>query len=188
MRIIRANQRFVAEVRRSQCTGCGSLPSPLDDIIKEGLMEFNGCIVLKALLKRSPGLRLSDFPDKTGAECFVNHIHVGDYASTGKLETAFGFFYALAEIAPRSKVAMPLSGIISVDDSSVAIRFHAVRHGEKWLCDDLEQYQCEGVAEVDIYSPEHMDKRDFTLGEMTIDISKFILDASRRQEGARVDD
>ena len=32
--------------------------------------------------------------------------------------------------------------------------FHVARFGERWLCDDLEKYQQEGIAEINVFSPE----------------------------------
>ena len=113
----------------------------------------NGCIVLKALQNRCPGLKLSDFPDKTGYECFVNHLHITEYIGADNMGIAIGVFYAIAKLAVNDKVSMPLAGIIGFDDTDMTIRFHVVRDRESWLCDDLEEYRYEGIAEVCIYAP-----------------------------------
>lgn len=153
MKVIRANKRFLNAIGQVSCNISAALPPPLLDIVKDGLRIVNGCIVLEALQSRCPGLKPSDFPDKTGYECFVNHLHITEYIDADNMEIAIGFFYAIAKLAIIDKVSMPLAGIIGFDDTDVTIRFHVAREGESWLCDDLEEYQYEGIAEVCIYAP-----------------------------------
>jgi hypothetical protein len=55
---------------------------PLSDqlnTIASGMVVIDGCYLLSREAKKNINARVSDFSDKTGYECFVNHVHIDDY-------------------------------------------------------------------------------------------------------------
>jgi hypothetical protein len=91
--------------------------------------------------------QLSDFPDRTGYECFVNHVHIDDYVSDASPPALAALGVAFAErlcdalTAHGGKFAV----IVSSDDTSCSVRFHRLRDGEQRVADNLESYRDEGV-------------------------------------------
>jgi len=124
------------------------LPEGLEELIASGFVDTGQCICLKALAERAHA-EPDDFPDCTGYECFVNLVHVDDYASTNM--TAIGITF-LSEISRLLRERFPersFRGIITIDEATCTVRFHAVRLGEQWLGDDLDKYE-ERVGVIDI--------------------------------------
>jgi hypothetical protein len=116
------------------------LPDRLQEILASGVIEIGPCVFLKALAEGAHA-SADDFPDVTGYECFVNHVHIEDYARTNM--TAIGVTL-LCEISLVLRQRFPersFRGIIADDENSCTVRFHTVRLGEQWLLDDLDEYE-----------------------------------------------
>lgn len=104
------------------------------------LLEVEGCVFLKALFEADHSGRQS-FPDDTGYECFVNHIHMDDFVDDNLVSAGIVF---LNEISIRLNRQLPnrqFTGIISADNEGCVVRFHSIRPGEQWVGDDLEAYE-----------------------------------------------
>jgi len=137
------------------------LSESLRNLLVSQIVEFEGCIFLEPLLKLSPNATLSLFPDRTGFECFVNHIHVEDYldqndgtnpTSNLQLASCIRFAMKLKERLGEYQSKGRFRVIITSDDETCTVRFHKIRENETWLSEDLEQYREEavGVIETDM--------------------------------------
>ena len=83
---MKANQNMDAlydEIRQENLDDPRALPQKLLMVLNGGFVEEDQCVFLSSLKKRTPVKRI-DFPDCTGYECFVNHIHVEDYLENGR--------------------------------------------------------------------------------------------------------
>jgi hypothetical protein len=91
-----------------------------------------------------------DFPDRTGYECFANHIHIKDYIEHESPEYMVGQALALAvHLNERLSAVAPDSAfrfIIAADEAGCTLRFHTARIGEEWVASDLEKYAEEAIA------------------------------------------
>lgn len=131
------------------------LSESLRNLLVSQIVEFEGCFFLEPLLKLSPNATLLHFPDRTGFECFVNHIHVEDYLDrnggtdpTSNLQLASGIRFAreLKEKLDEYRSQGRFRIIVTSDDETCIVRFHKVRENETWLSEDLEQYREEAVC------------------------------------------
>jgi hypothetical protein len=134
------------------------LDENLRHLLDSQIIEVENCFFLEVLWKKSPAVSLSLFPDRTGFECFINHIHIEDYLDssnstnlTSDLQLTNGFKFAtklkekLAEYRPEVRFRV----IIASDDETCTVRFHKIRNNEHWLSDDLEEYQEEAICVMD---------------------------------------
>jgi hypothetical protein len=107
------------------------------------LTTADGSVLLKSEYGKSKHVKPSHFPDKTGYEAFVNHVH---FPFDGKRESLLRCLsYASAitrKLAPMNSRRFHV--IVSVGDNCT-VRFHEVRPGEIWLTEDLELYAEEAV-------------------------------------------
>jgi hypothetical protein len=133
-------------------TSIAVVPPDLARLVDEGFDTIEDCVVFHRLAKRMTNTKSSDSPDRTGRECFVNHVHVDDHTpSTSALElAAIGFAFA-----KRLQEALPSLGghfiiIVSSDAESCSVRFHKARDGESWLSDDLDAYGDEALLVLDV--------------------------------------
>lgn len=112
------------------------------DLIAPGFIEVNGCVFLKSLKALNLNISGSNFPDKTGFECFVNSIHVDDYVASDYLSHALLFVEACFDLWRSFKgEGGELVAIISSDEIGAVVKLHFLRRGESWLGDDLEKYE-----------------------------------------------
>jgi hypothetical protein len=111
---------------------------------RDAFMRLHGCVFLKREFKLS---RVSQkhFPDKTGYECFVNHVHLAydgaRRSAISSLEYCKRLDIGLVKFAPKQEFQIIAS--FSVDGSTV--RFHKLRPREDYLADDLEGYKTEAI-------------------------------------------
>jgi hypothetical protein len=131
------------------------LPAKLSDLLSAGVVDRDGCVFFAQLAKRASSASGSDFPDLTGYECFVNHVHIDDYVEDADERTL-----ALVGVAFARRVCELLSArsgdfnvIVGTDELSCSVRFHQVRAGEAWLSNDLESYKEEAIAVLTAHSP-----------------------------------
>jgi hypothetical protein len=114
-----------------------------------------GCFFLDALYRDRGNAVSSMFPDETGYECFVNHIHLDGSAPDACMLLALAVLYAV-EIKWRASefTRWTLRHIVSCDREapSCVYRCHVVRPGQSWLAADLDSYDelilsaCRGPA------------------------------------------
>lgn len=138
------------------------LEEKLRHLIDAPLLEIDGCFFFEEEWKRSRA-SLSQFPDRTGLECFVNHVHMEDFVKRTKRTSAHLIVDLLfaqgwqcaTHLKERLAAYRPEVGfriIITADEGtypSCTVRFHLIRKHENWLANDLEGYREEAVGFLD---------------------------------------
>lgn len=129
------------------------LAPDLRAILEAGIVREHGATYLASL---RAGSNIGPFPsasipDLTGAECFVNHLHVNDHVPEMQARDLLvqAFRYAFELSALLSDGAFRLIVAMSVDDGQFTVRFHERRDGEVWLDEDLDSYAHEAIAVLD---------------------------------------
>jgi hypothetical protein len=112
--------------------------------LEGGFIVRDGCVFLSALLSSEVSVTRSDFPDKTGFECFINSFHIDDYVEDKYIENAALFIEKLFAMWKSFNKEGDIQAIISLSDFGAVVRFHIIRECEYWLSPDLEEY-AEGI-------------------------------------------
>jgi hypothetical protein len=147
------------EIREENLDDPRALPERLLTLLNEGFVEEEQCVFLGPLKQAAQVQRL-DFPDRTGYECFVNHVHVEEYLGNGGLPPLelLGCGIALArelkERLSRLHGTKRFRIIIASDGSSCTVRFHTVRPDEEWVAKDLNGSKEEAIAILDTHESE----------------------------------
>jgi len=110
------------------------------------LQFVNGCVFLAEEYAGSK-VANSQFSDRTGYECFVNHVHFQTGRDKQALEEVFDYASAIRK-ALLSSSDGSFEIILSVADGGSILRFHKCRPGETWLSEDLESYEQEAILTV----------------------------------------
>src|SRR6185312_7145340 len=116
MRIRRANKLMLGQYGTKLVVGKACLPDRLSEMIATGFVEHHGCVFLSELFKTSKAVTEEDFPDKTGHECFVNHVHIDDFVDSEEIVPVAIIF--LARISEMLKTKYPkyeFRGLLSAD-------------------------------------------------------------------------
>lgn len=124
-----------------------SLPAELSAVTNKGFVTQGACSFLRVLCEHRGNAIPSMFPDETGYECFINHIHI-DTHSNEPLPLAMVF----ADEVGKAWVSSGSSGsrnslrvIVSCNDTGCVVRCHVVRPQQSWLDENLEAYQHDAV-------------------------------------------
>ena len=91
------------------------------------------------------------FPDETGYECFVNHVHIDAY-SPKPLPLAMVFAEAVGKAWMISGSRNSVRVIVSCNDTGCVVRCHVIRPHQFWLDENLEAYEHDAVW-VNDYTP-----------------------------------
>ncbi|RAM62006.1 hypothetical protein RB25_23750 [Herbaspirillum rubrisubalbicans] len=118
-----------------------SLKPALRAIVDRGFDVREDCYFLAALLPTATNVTKSSFQDCTGYECFVNSVHIEDYDDNNLLSQAIQFVSDIFATWRALTSDLPLISIVSVDESSVVVKFHVKRPTEQWLSENLEGYE-----------------------------------------------
>lgn len=116
------------------------LPSDLADLVNQGFLTRDGCVFLSGLAGRQTNASADDFPDKTGYECFVNSIHIDDYAESNYLACACLFVEACFAEWRRTGSREVIKAVVSADEFGAVVKIHVARSGESWVSEDIEKY------------------------------------------------
>jgi len=128
-------EKHAAELRQTS----ERLPQRLQAVLDGGIATFGQCVCLASLLTKAHAA-VSEFPDETGYECFVNLVHVEDFTNQRLVAVAMSFFAKLSGLLANSYPERRFQGIISASDNSCSMRFHTNRVTERWLSEDLDSY------------------------------------------------
>lgn len=151
MKLNRRMQGYLEELRSRNVDAAPMVPGKWPDLS----MQQIGDIVLLDSFCKKPCLRPSDFGAASALECCANKVLVERmldpylvYVCPLLLLTG-GLF--IAEQVSKRLIDLPgrFNVIVSYDGESCAVRFHKIREGESWLCDDLESYVDEGILVVE---------------------------------------
>jgi hypothetical protein len=137
---VKLNSRMSALLKGS------GISMPLDESLTETVTmpvfeSVDGSVFLKKELERAHHVKTSDFPDRTGYECFVNHVHL-PFSQTREsllscLRYATTLQNGLSQLQPRRQFQI----IASIGEGDCTVRFHEQRSGESWVSDNLEGYR-----------------------------------------------
>lgn len=127
------------------------LSGELSDLLQSGFSEIHGAVVFSAMDQAAHKTPVSSFPDLTGYECFINHLHIEDHLdglsddSQQLLRQGIAFALEAKKQLRSSFPARQFSLIIAYNEFGCNFRFHTVRTGENWLSTDLEQFTGEAI-------------------------------------------
>lgn len=122
------------------------LNQELNEILKAGFTFVQDCWIMKSMYEGNLHIKLTDFPDKTGYECFINSIHIDDYFDSDLLFYAFVFVEKLSIEWKKLENQFSLEVIMSETDFGYNIKWHTVRVSEKWILEpDLNKFE-EGIT------------------------------------------
>jgi len=150
MKLLRANKLMMEQYAPFLIVTDVALPNHLSTILKSGLIEKDGCVFIRALISKCSTINQNDFPDKTGYECFVNHIHIEEVEIEKTIKIAVKFFANLKNIIKNFGIDNSVRGIISVNETDLTVSFHLLHPNERWLAEDLDGYKEECIAEFEL--------------------------------------
>lgn len=110
----------------------------------------NDSVLLKKEYERNRHVRVTAFPDRTGFEAFINHVHLPFSGTRESLLSCLDYAAALR------RALTPLVGlrrfkiILSIEKGDCSVRFHEIRVGENWVAENLEEYADEAIIVLDI--------------------------------------
>jgi hypothetical protein len=109
------------------------------------------CVLLKSESERNKHLKVSDFPDRTGFECFVNHVHLPFTGSNESLTSCLRYAATVQEaLIPFTRDRHFRVIVTLPDDDDCTVRFHQIRPGENWITEELEGYKSEAILVFDV--------------------------------------
>lgn len=133
-----------------------SLDARLLELVGRGVVERDGCWLLAETSESGTSTPRAAFPDSTGYEAFMNHIHIEDVL---ELEPERDQGWLLRQGVMYARVLRDLLAPLGVFRIVVAaqmgasggcgVRFYRRRRGEVWLTDDLEQYREDAILVID---------------------------------------
>jgi hypothetical protein len=142
---MKMNQSMAALLRQAD------IPVPFVDdpvlttLSMPALSQVGEFVLLKNQYEANRHVSPADFPDKTGFECFINHVHHPFDGTGASLKSCLNYAIALQMALARIAKNRSFQVIVSVDDHECTIRFHQIRQGEAWIAEDLEGYAEEAV-------------------------------------------
>jgi len=151
---VRMNRKMKATLRvadPAEFSRGERLSEKLSQVLAQGFSVLDGAVVFTSLRKIAGSLDVKNFPDLTGFECFVNHIHVEDEldgpvdSRTRLLRQAIAFAVAVNNQLHSLFPGKAFRVIVAASGSGSGVRFHAVRPEEEWLASDLDGYEEEAV-------------------------------------------
>jgi hypothetical protein len=112
----------------------------------------DGSVLLKDEYEKSKHVTLRDFPDRTGYECFVNHVHFPFDGTSNSFLTCLGFAVALLHGLADWADDRRFEVIISVG-GDCTVRFHEIRSDENQMADNLDGYREEAILILSVDNP-----------------------------------
>jgi hypothetical protein len=114
------------------------------------LSDIGGSVLLENVYRANSGhISMKDYQDRTGYECFINHIHLPCKRGRHSLLSAFDYITTLRKSLAAFCNNRHFLIIASFSDGECTVRFHQFRQDERWLTDDLERYEVEAILEID---------------------------------------
>lgn len=127
------------------------LDPALARILNPGVVQVDGCWLLASKVNSSPAAP-GQFPDRTGYEAFINHLHIADVLEDGAEEPTARILSQTIAFARRIEALVaphgPFEIVVGLDKESPSdchVRFYLRRPGETWIAEDLEDYEGEGI-------------------------------------------
>lgn len=133
------NDKMAAALKKE--ARCDSLPSELAEMVGEGFVTQDGSLLLRSLSRINTNVALTDFPDRTGYECFINSIHVDDFVSGDYLAIACLLIETFFHEWRRYGQPGVIRAILSCDDLGAVVKIHLARPGEDVVAENIEGYE-----------------------------------------------
>ena len=149
--MIRMNGPFVDVLRTLRSGSKMAIDSKLAAIADSGIVAVDDVFFLHELAKAKTNAKKENFPDKTGYECFINHVHIEDYVADNFAGHAWSFAARTLKKWTDEKFNGQFVAIISSDEESTTVRFHHKRPNESWLANDLDGFE-QAVLEISSYN------------------------------------
>lgn len=126
------------------------LSEKLSELLSEGFTQLDGAVVFTAMRDTAERVKPENFPDLTGFECFVNHIHIEDQLEgvpdpSALLKQGIAFTLATQSQLRSTFPTKPFKVIVAATAHGCGARFHLVRPGEEWLASNLDGYGEEAI-------------------------------------------
>jgi len=142
---MKMNQRMSALLRQADIPVTffdDPAPGPLSMPVLAEVGEF---VLLKNQYETNKHVSPADLPDKTGYECFINHVHLPFDGTDASLKSCLSYAIALQKGLARIAKNRSFQVIVAVEDHGCTVRFHQLRQGEAWIAEDLEGYADDAV-------------------------------------------
>lgn len=114
------------------------------------LEHVDDCVVLRSEYERNKHLKVTDLPDRTGFECFINHFHIPFEDTRESLVHCLDYVAALECALSSTPLAGPFRVILAISDRDCTVRFHRIRPNENWIDENLEMYKSEALLVLDV--------------------------------------
>jgi hypothetical protein len=127
------------------------LSGKVSELLEQGFIDLGGTIVFTAMRDIAENVKPENFPDLTGFECFVNHIHIEDQLDgpvpdqTALLRQGIAFALATENQLRCTFPGENFKVIVAASADGCGVRFHLVRPREEWLATDLDSYAEEAI-------------------------------------------
>lgn len=158
---MKVNRRMMSSLGQSNPADFAKgekLSEKLSQLLTQGFTDLDGAIVYAAMRNIAENVKAENFPDLTGYECFVNHIHVEDQLDgpvadqTALLRQGIAFALATERQLGSRFPGKPCMIIVAATAHGCGVRFHLVRPGEGWLASDLDGYGEEAILVLEDHS------------------------------------
>jgi hypothetical protein len=147
------NSKMSEMLRAANITTPFAHSGSLGTLTPHSFTVVEGSLLLKDEYEKAKHVKLGDFPDRTGFECFVNHVHLPYDGSRESLQSCLCYVTALQKGLTQFGEGRPFLVILSVSDGDCVVRFHQRRPPESWLADDLEGYAEEAILVLPVEGP-----------------------------------
>lgn len=142
---MKMNQRMSALLRQAEIPSTFLDDPAVKTLSIPALSEVGEFVLLKNNYEANKHVRPADHEDKTGYECFINHVHLPFDGTGASLKSCLNYAIALQKGLARIAKNRSFLVIASVNDDGCTVRFHQLRQGEAWIGDDLEEYAGDAV-------------------------------------------
>jgi hypothetical protein len=103
------------------------------------IISVDGCVLLADQYEKAEHVRVESFPDRTGFECFVNHLHFSYSRTRESVLSCLTYAVSLQRALAQHADGRSFLVILSLGNDCT-VRFHEVRKGENWVAENLERY------------------------------------------------
>jgi hypothetical protein len=144
----------------SEMLKAGDITMPLADGASSDILTprsfaiVHGSLLLRTEYEKAKHVKSEDFPDRTGFECFVNHVHLPYAGTPESFRSCLQYALALEKYLSEFGEGRVFLVLLSVSDNGCVVRFHQNRPNERWIADDLEGYSEEAILVLTVGSPE----------------------------------
>jgi hypothetical protein len=142
---MKMNQRMSALLQQADIPVPFLDDSDLRTLSMPALSEVGEFVLLTNNYEANKHVKPADHEDKTGYECFINHVHRPFDGTGASLKSSLNYAIALQKGLARIAKNRTFLVLVAVDHHECTVRFHQLRQGEAWIADDLEGYADEAI-------------------------------------------